>query len=61
MSLGAACGLVFPRAVGRIPGDGADVDRDGALSAFALACRLVADRAADPGGTVEAFKTQKEG
>lgn len=61
MSLGAACGLVFPCAVGWITGDGADVDRDRPLSAFALACRGLADRAADPGGTVEAFKTQKEG
>ena len=60
MSLGAACGLFFPRVVGQVTSVGADVDRDKPLSAIALVCRAVADRAADPGGTVEAFKTHNE-
>lgn len=55
VSLGAACRLVFPPVVGWTTGG--LVDRDRPLSAFALACRVVAGRAADPRGTVEAFKT----
>lgn len=53
--------MVFPRAVGWVNGDGADVGRNRPASALASACRVVEIRAADPGGTVEAFKMWNKG